>query len=67
MVGYRVLRHFFHCRLADPSTGETDDTQQRFIIAPVNRQTQVTQRVLDLLALIERGTAIDTIRDIEFA
>ena len=62
-----IRRHPPHRRLADPSSGETHDTQQRLVIAAVDRQTQVPQRVLDLLALVERRASVDTIRDIQFA
>ena len=63
----RIRGDTFHRRLADASTGETDDTQQRFVIAMIDREAEVTQRIFDLLALVERGAAVDAVGDIEFA
>ena len=59
--------HFLHRRIADASSGKTDDTEQGFVIAGVDRQAEVTESVLDLLALVERCAAVDAVGDIAFA
>ncbi len=57
-----VCRHFFHCRLADTASRESDDTQQRFVVPRVDCDAEIAQRVFDLLALVERCAAIDAVR-----
>ena len=59
--------HFLHGRIPDTPSREADDAQQRFVVPQVDRQTQIAERVFDLLALVERGAAIDAVGDVQFA
>ena len=67
VVSDGVCRHFLHRRVSDATTGKADDTEQGFVIAWVDRQAEVAESVLDLLALVEGGAAIDAVGYIAFA
>jgi hypothetical protein len=67
VVSDGVCRHFLHRRIAYPTAGKADDTEQGFVIAGVDRQAEVAESVFDLLALVERRAAIDAVGYIAFA
>ena len=66
MMLHGIHRHFLHRCLTNSPSGKANDTQQSLVIAGIDREAQVTQDVFDLLALVERRTAVNTVRDIPF-
>ncbi len=69
-VDDRPKAHFMLCRsrenlryrcLPDAACGIIDDTLERLLIIWIDRQTKISNHVLDFLALIERKTAINAV------
>ena len=62
MLGYLAKR-----RLAYTACGIVDDAHERLVVLGIDRQAEISDRILHLLALVERRTAVDTIRNAQFA
>ena len=61
-----TCHHTLHCRVADTPQRVVDDPPQRLLVVMVDSQSAVGQHILDLLAGVERNTAVNTVRNMPF-
>ena len=66
-VGIGCHHNLAHRGIADASCRIVDDTLESFLIVRVHRQAEVSNYVLDFLALIERESAINLVRQATLA
>ena len=59
----RVRLDLAHGHIADPARGHIHDAAKRNLVARIGADAQVGDRILDLLAVVERGAARDRRRD----
>ena len=65
-IGLCSLNHLTNRRVANTSGWIVDDALEGLLIVRVGNQTEIGYHILDFLSLIERKTAIDTVRNIVF-
>jgi len=55
------------CCIADTARRKVYDTLEGLLVVRINDQAQVRQYILHLLALVERQSAVDSVRNAAFA
>ena len=63
MMQVSCFYNLCHRRIANATCGIVDDSTQSLLIIGIRDYTEVSNDILDFLALVEAQTAIDTIRN----
>ena len=67
LIACRIGNEFVHGGFANAPGGIVDDALETFVVVGVDGQTEVGQKVFDLLALVKGQPSIDAVGNVEFS